>query len=101
MNAVDWDVDRDWDWRSAATDRPEDLYGRWREAVGRSRAVFAKALAARGLDRPGISDPDDCSGVPALRYVLLNLIEEYAHHNGHADLIRESVDGLVGHDPPG
>lgn len=29
------------------------------------------------------------------------MIEEYARHNGHADLIRESVDGLVGHDPPG
>ena len=28
------------------------------------------------------------------------MIEEYARHNGHADLIRESVDGLVGHDPP-
>jgi hypothetical protein len=36
-----------------------------------------------------------------LRYVLLNMIEEYARHNGHADLIRESVDGLVGDDPPG
>jgi hypothetical protein len=29
------------------------------------------------------------------------MIEEYARHNGHAGLIRESVDGLVGHDPPG
>ena len=37
---------------------------------------------------------------PNLRYLLLNMIEEYARHNGHADLIRESVDGLVGHDPP-
>jgi hypothetical protein len=37
---------------------------------------------------------------PSPRYVLLNMIEEYARHNGHADLIRESVDGLVGDDPP-
>jgi hypothetical protein len=29
------------------------------------------------------------------------MIEEYARHNGHADLIREAVDGRVGHDPPG
>jgi len=35
-----------------------------------------------------------------LRFVLLNMIEEYARHNGHADLIRESIDGLAGHDPP-
>jgi hypothetical protein len=39
--------------------------------------------------------------LPSLRYILLNMIEEYARHNGHADLIRESVDGLVGQDPPG
>ena len=35
-----------------------------------------------------------------LRYILPNMIEEYARHNGHADLTRDSVDGLVGHDPP-
>ena len=35
-----------------------------------------------------------------LRRLLLDMIDEYARHNGHADLIRESVDGLVGEDPP-
>ena len=50
---------------------------------------MSEALAAGALDRPGIV------------YVLVNMIEEYARHNGHADLIRESVDGLVGHDPRG
>lgn len=38
---------------------------------------------------------------PSLRRVLIDMIEEYARHAGHADLIRESVDGLVGEDPPG
>jgi hypothetical protein len=33
--------------------------------------------------------------------VLADLVEEYARHVGHADLIREAVDGLVGEDPPG
>ncbi len=37
---------------------------------------------------------------PSLRRLLI-AIEEYARHVGHADLIRESVDGLVGEDPPG
>ncbi|MFI8513310.1 DUF664 domain-containing protein [Streptomyces sp. NPDC085460] len=37
---------------------------------------------------------------PNLRRVLLDLVEEYARHAGHADLIRESVDGLTGEDPP-
>jgi len=33
---------------------------------------------------------------PGLRWILIHLIEEYARHNGHADLLRESVDGLTG-----
>jgi len=37
---------------------------------------------------------------PSLRRILIDMIEEYARHVGHADLIRESVDGLVGEDPP-
>ncbi len=97
---VDWDVDRDWDWRTAAEDSPEQLYTRWQDAVARSRSLTAEALADGGLEQParGITNAQQES--PTLRYVLLNMIEEYARHNGHADLIRESVDGLVGHDPP-
>lgn len=34
--------------------------------------------------------------VPSLRWILVHLIEEYARHNGHADLIREAVDGETG-----
>jgi Protein of unknown function (DUF664) len=70
------------------------LYAGWREAVLRARALFDEAIAERGLD--GAVAPD----APSPRYVLVNMIEEYARHNGHADLIRESIDGLVGHDPP-
>jgi uncharacterized damage-inducible protein DinB len=91
-NAVDWDADRNWDWRTAADDSPSQLYAQWQDAVIRSRAAFAEAVAA-GSERPA-------SGAPSLRYILVNMIEEYARHNGHADLIRESVDGRVGHDPP-
>lgn len=94
-NAVDWDADREWDWRTAADEPPEQLYARWRDAVARSRALFATALAEGGLERAPGRDAR-----PSLRYILLNMIEEYARHNGHADLIRESVDGLVGQDPP-
>jgi hypothetical protein len=32
----------------------------------------------------------------SLRWVVVHMIEEYARHNGHADLIRESIDGQVG-----
>jgi uncharacterized protein DUF664 len=88
-DAIDWDTDHDWDWRSAAEDAPAQLYAGWTDAVARCRALMDEALAG-----------STSSAAPRLRYILPNMIEEYARHNGHADLIRESVDGLVGHDPP-
>ncbi len=43
----------------------------------------------------------DASGAHAsLRRLVCDLIEEYGRHTGHADLIREAVDGRVGEDPP-
>ncbi len=58
---------------------------------------LAEALAEGGLDQLG-TWPDGQS--PSLRRTLVDLIEEYARHTGHADLIRESVDGLTGEDAP-
>jgi len=99
-DTVDWDADPDWEWHSAAQDSPEQLYALWRDAVSRSRSAVAKALADGGglgqLAR--FTWPDGRS--PSLRRILIDLIEEYARHAGHADLIRESIDGLVGEDPP-
>ncbi len=100
-NAVDWDADPEWDWHSAAEDSPEQLYALWQEAVARSRSTVAEALADGGLDRLAMGITNDRGEVPSLRRILIDLIEEYARHVGHADLIRESVDGLVGEDPPG
>jgi uncharacterized damage-inducible protein DinB len=98
-NAVDWDADRDWEWHSAAEDTPEQLIQLWRDAVVRSRAAVAEALADGGLDQLARFTWRDGRS-PSLRRILIDLIEEYARHVGHADLIRESVDGLVGEDPP-
>jgi hypothetical protein len=100
-NAVDWDADPDWDWRTAADDTPEQLYALWQDAVARSRSLVTEALADGGPERRGRGITDARGALPSLRYILINMIEEYSRHNGHADLIRESVDGLVGHDPPG
>lgn len=98
-DTVDWDADPDWEWNSAADDAPEDLMAHWRDAVGRSRALLDEARANGDLGQPaGFTWPD--GRTPSLRRVLIDLIEEYARHVGHADLIRESVDGLVGEDPP-
>jgi uncharacterized damage-inducible protein DinB len=50
------------------------------------------AAAAHDLDDTGIRRGEPCS----LRWIYNHMIEEYARHNGHADLIRELVDGAVG-----
>jgi hypothetical protein len=99
-DTVDWDADPDWEWHSAADDSPAQLMALWQAAVARSRSALSEALAdGRGLDQPArFTWPDGQS--PSLRRILIDLIEEYARHVGHADLIRESVDGLVGEDPP-
>jgi Protein of unknown function (DUF664) len=98
-DAVDFEADPDWAWRSAADDSPAELYRLWHEAVERSRAATARVLADGGLDQPSkFTTP---SGEhPNLRRVLVDQIEEYIRHTGHADLLREAVDGLVGEDPP-
>ncbi|MBN9620925.1 MAG: DUF664 domain-containing protein [Actinobacteria bacterium] len=97
-DAVDWDAEPDWEWRSAADDSPEQLMQLWEAAVERSRGLVATALADGGMDHVGryVSRSGES---PNLRRVLLDMIEEYGRHLGHADLIRESVDGLVGEDP--
>jgi uncharacterized damage-inducible protein DinB len=91
-----WDtVDWAWEWRSAAEDSPEQLHALWRDAVARSRVLVADALADGGLDRPAERAWPD-GRAPSLRWIVVHMIEEYARHNGHADLLRESVDGLTG-----
>lgn len=88
---ADWDADPDWDFRRAVTLAPETVRQRYRDACDRSRAVTAKADSL-----------DQLSAVPfrgkpfTLRWVLLHLIEETARHAGHADLLREAIDGATG-----
>jgi len=69
------------------------------DAVEQSRARLDAALADGGLDQLiHISGPDGCHA--SLRRLVCDLIEEYGRHTGHADLLREAVDGLAGEDPP-
>ena len=99
-DTVDWDADPDWEWHSAAEDTPEQLQALWQDAVVRSRSAVTEALADGGLEQLAKGITDSRGESPSLRRILIDLIEEYARHVGHADLIRESVDGLVGEDPP-
>ena len=98
-DGVDMEADPDWEWRSAADDRPAELYALWDDAVARSRERLAPALAAGGLDQLiTMGWPDGRR--PSLRRMICDLLEEYGRHTGHADLLREAVDGRVGEDPP-
>jgi len=94
-DSVDWSADRDWDWHSAADDSPDELFGLWHAAAARSRAAVRDVLAAGGLDQPARRTWPD-GRAPSLRWILCHLVEEYARHNGHADLLREAVDGATG-----
>jgi len=100
FDGIDFDTDPEWEFRTAADDSPEELKKLWSDNVLASRELLAEALADDGLDFTWRSPwPDGVA--PSLRRMLVDLVEEYARHTGHADLIRESVDGVVGEDPPG
>ncbi|WP_448630456.1 DinB family protein [Cellulomonas soli] len=94
-DAVDWADDPDWEWHTAADDDPADLRALWQAEVERSRELTARALAAGDLGQLARRTRPDGTA-PNLRWILVHMIEEYARHNGHADLLREHVDGEVG-----
>lgn len=75
------------------------LYALWDDAVARSRARTAGILERGALDAPAQMQFGDAH--PSNRRFICDLIEEYGRHTGHADLIREAIDGRVGEDPPG
>lgn len=89
---VDWDSDPNWEFRTAAELGPGQVLQRYRQACERSRQVVA-----------GPDDLGQLSVLPrrggrhfSLRWVMLHLLEETARHAGHADLLREAIDGVVG-----
>ncbi len=92
---VDWDSDRDWEWRTAADDSPEYLFALYDRAVAAGNRRIDGALAGAGLDTESVRPSPRTGEKFTLRWILVHLIEEYARHAGHADLIRESIDGAV------
>lgn len=95
---ADWDADG-WEFSSAASDPPDDLYARYDAAVDRSRAAVEEIEVRGGLGAPAALRLPD-GGVVNVRRLVLDLVEEYGRHTGHADILREAVDGRTGEDPP-
>ncbi len=96
--AADWESDPDWDFTWAATQGPDVLYETYDSAVAFARERISTAIAHGGLDQRVAWGAPDLH--VSLRRVIYDVLEEYARHTGHADLLREAVDGRVGEDPP-
>ncbi len=90
--SVPWDDDPDWEFHTASQLTHDEVVEQFESSVGRSRSAVA---AAESLDQLAALSRDD--GVSwNLRWILVHMIEEYARHCGHADLIRESIDATTG-----
>jgi hypothetical protein len=68
----------------------DEAWAAWRAAV-----AFAEEFTAAAPDLD-VTGADAWRGTVSLRWVLIHMVEEYARHNGHADLLRERIDGAIG-----
>ncbi|MEO6713108.1 MAG: DinB family protein [Mycobacteriales bacterium] len=84
------------EWNSAGAHTGDELRQMWMHRVEASSRVVAAQLEAgeSALDTTHLAWGGE--GQPSLRWVLVHMIEEYARHNGHADFLRESIDGETG-----
>lgn len=92
-DAVDFDSDPDWEWRTAADDEPTELLREYEAACERSRSIVA---VANSLDQLSVNTLGEGGECWSLRWIVVHMIEETARHAGHADLLRESIDGETG-----
>jgi hypothetical protein len=86
----DSDPDGDFDGAVAEVAVVDEAWATWRAEVAFAEQFVAEAPS---LD---ITGDDPWRGAMSLRWVLMHMLEEYARHNGHADLLRERIDGAVG-----
>ena len=91
------DEDRDGDWNGAVADPAvvEDAWRRWRAEVDATNRLVA-SIPDLGTMNAGVSDLGPDGADLPLRDLLVAQIAEYARHCGHADLLRERIDGRVG-----
>lgn len=94
FNSADWDADEDFDWNSAAHDGGDELRALWRTAMDRSRTLVNGLIEYQPGAMEAVHGPEGHRY--SLRWILTHMVEEYARHAGHADLLRESIDGLTG-----
>lgn len=92
--SFDWKADGDAEWTVAASMTPDEIWALFDAEVDSARRVLAES---GGLDAIAVGHRKRKPGEPlSMRWIVVHMIEEYARHLGHADLIRESIDGSVG-----
>ncbi|MCX5145432.1 MULTISPECIES: DinB family protein [unclassified Streptomyces] len=85
------DPDGDFDGAVSGPEAVAAAWEAWREEV-----AFAESFTAAAPDLDVEAEDAAWRGKVSLRWVLIHMIEEYARHNGHADLLRERIDGAIG-----
>lgn len=84
------DADRDGDFDNVDTTDVAQAFRTWEAECARAREIVdGRSLEDTGVHRSG--------EITSLRWILVHMIEEYSRHNGHADLLRERIDGAVGY----
>ena len=86
------DDDPDLDWHHTPGDTLADALAIWHREVARARAIVAEHPDLDEL----VARPSPTRGDISLRWIVIHMIEEYARHCGHADFLREAVDGVTG-----
>ena len=84
------------EWDDAARIAGDELRRTWDERVASSKVVVDARLAEGPTALDERFSAWDGNGSVTLRWILVHMIEEYARHNGHADLLREAIDGQTG-----
>jgi len=84
------DADPDGDFDNVDAADVDEAFAAWRDECDRAREI----VAAHALDDVGVQRTGRTA---SLRWILVHMIEEYSRHNGHADLLRERIDGAVGY----
>ena len=89
--SMDWEADPDAELHSAKDQSSTELVARYEAAITRSRAAYADAESLDQLAAAVHPNGQRWN----LRWIMIHMIEEYARHCGHADLIRQSIDGAT------
>ena len=86
------DEDEDADFNAVDGASVEEAFSIWRAECESARVIAAATPSLDTLAKRARGN----GMVVSLRWILLHMIEEYARHNGHADFLRERIDGSVG-----